>query len=131
MGAQDAFDQERRDRERAQAERMVGTRTAAVMFGEEPQSEPEFPDGLFRKRKKNGAWKTVDAPDLEAPAIDAHAHLQYQENPSLALARAGLNDVGFVCTVVDVFEDGATTFDELRTWERQAAVTMQCLARRC
>lgn len=94
-------------------------------------TEPEFFDSLFRKRKKNGEWKIVETPDLGVLAVDAHCHLQYQKNPGLALARAGLHGVGFMCTVVDVFEDGTTTYDNLSKWNHEAALSMQRLFSRC
>lgn len=95
------------------------------------QTEPEFFDSLFRKRKKNGEWKIVETPDLDVLAVDAHCHLQYQKNPGLALARAGLHGVGFMCTVVDVYEDGTTTYDSLSKWNHEAALSMQRLFSRC
>ena len=95
------------------------------------QTEPEFFDSLFRKRKKNGEWKIVETPDLGVLAVDAHCHLQYQKNPGLALARAGLHGVGFMCTVVDVYEDGTTTYDSLSKWNHEAALSMQRLFSRC
>ena len=94
-------------------------------------TEPEFVDSLFRKRKKHGEWKIVEAPDLGVLAVDAHCHLQYQKNPGLALARAGLHGVGFMCTVVDVYEDGTTTYDSLSKWNHEAALSMQRLFSRC
>ena len=94
-------------------------------------TEPEFFDSLFRKRKKNGEWKIVETPDLGVLAVDAHCHLQYQKNPGLALARAGLHGVGFMCTVVDVYEDGTTTYDSLSKWNHDAALSMQRLFSRC
>ena len=94
-------------------------------------TEPEFFDSLFRKRKKNGEWKIVETPDLGVLAVDAHCHLQYQKNPGLALARAGLHGVGFMCTVVDVCEDGTTTYDSLSKWNHEAALSMQRLFSRC
>ena len=94
-------------------------------------TEPEFFDSLFRKRKKNGEWKIVETPDLGVLAVDAHCHLQYQKNPGLALARAGLHGVGFMCTVVDVYEDGSTTYDSLSKWNHEAALSMQRLFSRC
>ena len=94
-------------------------------------TEPEFFDSLFRKRKKSGEWKIMETPDLGVLAVDAHCHLQYQKNPGLALARAGLHGVGFMCTVVDVFEDGATTYDSLSRWNHEAALSMQRLFSRC
>lgn len=94
-------------------------------------TEPEFFDSLFRKRKKNGEWKIVETPDLGVLVVDAHCHLQYQKNPGLALARAGLHGVGFMCTVVDVYEDGTTTYDSLSKWNHEAALSMQRLFSRC
>lgn len=94
-------------------------------------TEPEFLDSLFRKRKKNGEWKIVETPDLGVLAVDAHCHLQYQKNPGLALARAGLHGIGFMCTVVDVYEDGTTTYDSLSKWNHEAALSMQRLFSRC
>ena len=90
-----------------------------------------FYDEFFRRRKKNGAWVITDAPALEAPAVDVHAHIQYLPDPALALARAGAHDVGFVCTVVDVVEDGPTVFDKLRQWEGEAARGIRRIAPRC
>ena len=95
------------------------------------QTEPEFFDSLFRKRKKNWEWRIVETPDLGVLAVDAHCHLQYQKNPGLALARAGLHGVGFMCTVVDVYEDGTTTYDSLSKWNHEAALSMQRLFSRC
>ena len=94
-------------------------------------TEPEFFDSFFRKRKKNGEWKIVETPDLGVLAVDAHCHLQYQKNPGLALARAGLHGIGFMCTVVDVYEDGTTTYDSLSKWNHEAALSMQRLFSRC
>ena len=113
---------------------MAGAQTAgeptAMPAATEP-TEPEFFDSLFRKRKKNGEWKIVETPDLGVLAVDAHCHLQYQKNPGLALARAGLHGVGFMCTVVDVYEDGSTTYDSLSKWNHEAALSMQRLFSRC
>lgn len=112
----------------------VAGEAAATAAGapEAPEkTEPEFFDSLFRKRKKHGEWKIVEAPDLGVLAVDAHCHLQYQKNPGLVLARAGLHGVGFMCTVVDVFEDGTTTYDNLSKWNHEAALSMQRLFSRC
>lgn len=112
----------------------AGAQAAAELTAmDEPTepTEPEFFDSLFRKRKKNGEWKIVETPDLGVLAVDAHCHLQYQKNPGLALARAGLHGVGFMCTVVDVYEDGTTTYDSLSKWNHEAALSMQRLFSRC
>lgn len=109
----------------------TSTREAAGAQVDVEPTEPEFFDSLFRKRKKNGEWKIVETPDLGVLAVDAHCHLQYQKNPGLALARAGLHGVGFMCTVVDVYEDGTTTYDSLSKWNHEAALSMQRLFSRC
>lgn len=109
----------------------TSTREAAGAQADVEPTEPEFFDSLFRKRKKNGEWKIVETPDLGVLTVDAHCHLQYQKNPGLALARAGLHGVGFMCTVVDVYEDGTTTYDSLSKWNHEAALSMQRLFSRC
>ncbi len=47
---------------------------------------------------------------------------------SPALACMGL---AFMCTVVDVYEDGTTTYDSLSKWNHEAALSMQRLFSRC
>ena len=63
----------------------------------------------------------VDAPQLEGPVADTHAHLQLLSDPSYALARCAAHKVEFVCTIVDAFEDGTATFDRLNSWRFEAA----------
>ena len=109
----------------------AGAQAAVEPTAMDEPTEPEFFDSLFRKRKKNGEWKIVETPDLGVLAVDAHCLLQYQKNPGLALARAGLHGVGFMCTVVDVYEDGTTTYDSLSKWNHEAALSMQRLFSRC
>ena len=118
-------------REAAGAQAAVEPPTMPAATEPTEPTEPEFFDSLFRKRKKNGEWKIVETPDLGVLAVDAHCHLQYQKNPGLALARAGLHGVGFMCTVVDVYEDGTTTYDSLSKWNHEAALSMQRLFSRC
>lgn len=93
--------------------------------------EPEFNDALFRVHKKNGEWKPVDTPRIGAVLADAHTHLQYLTNPVMALARAGMNEVSFMCTVLDVQEDDESVFANVKKWTHQAAVTMQLMLGRC
>lgn len=88
-------------------------------------------DDLFRIRKKNGEWKVVEAPAIDVPLADAHTHLQYLADPACALARAGLQGVSFMCTVLDVFEDDEAVFGQLRPWTHRAAVDMQCAVPHC
>ena len=83
--------------------------------------EPIFRDGLFRQKRKHGSYRVVDPPVLEAPVADTHTHLQLLPDPGLALARCAAHHVEFVCTIVDVFEDGATTFDRRNSWKLEAA----------
>ena len=93
--------------------------------------EPVFRDLLFRQKRKHGKWREVEAPQLEALVADTHAHLQLLADPALSLARAGAHGVGFVCTMSDVYEDGADTFEQLKDWEHEAALNIGRLVRRC
>lgn len=79
-------------------------------------SEPIFYDARFRQKRKQGQYSIVEAPQLEGKTADAHTHLQSLRKPEIALARCALHRVGFLCTVVDVYEDGSTTFDLLDSW---------------
>lgn len=90
-------------------------------MADEERVEPVFRDALFRQKRKHGAFRVVDAPELEAPVADTHTHLQLLGGPSLALARCAVHHVDFLCTIVDVFEDGSTTFDRLNSWKFEAA----------
>ncbi|WP_172137149.1 TatD family hydrolase [Adlercreutzia sp. ZJ473] len=92
-----------------------------LLAGEEPLSA----DDLFRVRKKSGEWKAVETPKFGVTVADAHTHLQYLADPVLALARAGLAGVSFICTVLDVLEDDEEVLGRLRPWTHQAAVSMQ------
>ena len=76
---------------------------------DEQSAEPVFDDPQFRQKRKHGRYRVVDAPQLEGPVADTHAHLQLLPDPSYALARCAAHKVEFVCTIVDVFEDGTTT----------------------
>lgn len=88
---------------------------------DEQNAEPVFDDALFRQKRKHGKYRVVDAPKLEGPVADTHAHLQLLPDPALALARCTVHGVEFVCTIVDVFEDGATTFERLNSWKFESA----------
>lgn len=90
-------------------------------MADDERQEPAFDDPLFRQKRKHGKYRVVEAPQLEAPVADTHAHLQLLPDPSLALARCAAHKVEFVCTIVDVFEDGATTFERLNSWRFEAA----------
>ncbi len=90
--------------------------------------EPTYPDLLFRQPRRHGKWRPVEAPRLGAPVADTHAHVQLLANPALALARAGAYGVRFICSIVDVWEDGAVTFDNLGTWRDEAVRLLPQLA---
>ena len=85
------------------------------------QQEPAFDDPQFRQKRKRGTYRVVDAPQLEGSVADTHAHLQLLPAPSYALARCAAHQVEFVCTIVDVFEDGIATFERLNSWRFEAA----------
>lgn len=85
------------------------------------RQEPVFDDPLFRQKRKYGTYRVVEAPQLEAEVADTHVHLQLLPDPSLAIARCAAHKVGFLCTIVDAFEDGSTTFDRLNSWRFEAA----------
>ena len=82
-------------------------------MADDERQEPVFDDPQFRQKRKHGRYRVVDAPQLEGPVADTHAHLQLLSDPSYALARCAAHKVEFVCTIVDAFEDGTATFDRL------------------
>ena len=90
-------------------------------MADDERQEPVFDDPQFRQKRKHGRYRVVDAPQLEGPVADTHAHLQLLPDPSYALARCAAHKVEFVCTIVDAFEDGTTTFDRLNSWRFEAA----------
>ena len=93
--------------------------------------EPVFRDLLFHQKRKHGKWREVEAPQLEGLVADTHAHLQLLADPALSLARAAAHGVGFVCTITDVPEDGAVTFEQLGSWEHETALNIGRLVHRC
>ena len=100
-------------------------------MAEEERTEPVFFDTLFRQKRKKSAYREVEAPALEGPVADTHAHLQLLADPALALARCAAHQVSFVCTIVDAWEDGTTTFECLDAWKREAGVDVRRLVRTC
>ena len=90
--------------------------------------DPVYPDLLFRQPRRHGKWRPVEAPFLGAPVADTHAHVQLLASPPLALARAGAFGVRFICTIVDVWEDGSATFDDLGAWRDEAVSLLPQLA---
>lgn len=83
--------------------------------------EPMFRDALFRQKRKGGKWREVEAPALEGPVADTHAHLQMLADPALELARAAAHNVRFVETIVDPADDGFAAFDALPGWLMEAS----------
>lgn len=55
-------------------------------------------------------------PDLAAPSVDAHAHLDMLEDPVAALVNAAKAGIALVATVVDLSEEPEVTLDGLRGW---------------
>ena len=98
---------------------------------DEQSAEPVFDDPQFRQKRKHGRYRVVDAPQLEGPVADTHAHLQLLNDPALALARCAAHGVGFLCTITDVYEDGPVTYDRLDAWRHEAAVDVARLVHRC
>ena len=97
-------------------------------MSDERRAEPVFRDAQFRQKRKHGTYREVEAPKLEASVADTHAHLQLLADPSLALARCAVHGVGFVCTIVDAYEDGSTTFERLGGWMDEAENVVEELA---
>jgi len=64
-------------------------------------------------------------PDLGAPSVDAHAHLDMLERPAAALARAARAGIALVATVVDLSEDPETTLGGLDGWLAEAALLLE------
>lgn len=107
------------------------TQVVAGGTDERRDQDPVFRDALFRQKRKKGAWRIVEPPVLEAPVADTHAHLQLLFDPALALARCAVHNVEFICTIVDAYEDGSTTFDDLHAWSFEAGVELRRIAPRC
>ncbi len=77
--------------------------------------------GAFFQKRKRGAWRQVEAPQLVGAVADTHAHLQLLDDPVLSLVRCGALGVNFVVTITDIVEDGAVTFENLAAWQGEAA----------
>lgn len=78
--------------------------------------DPVFRDALFHQKRKHDKWRVVEAPALEGPIADTHAHLHMLPDPPLSLARAAAHGVAFACAVTDPSEDGEMVFDQLGEW---------------
>lgn len=90
------------------------------MTDERRDKDQAFCDALFRVRRKSGTYKTVAAPQLEAPVADTHAHVHYLQRPSLAIARAAAQGMPLLGLIVDEVEDGDAPFSALDGWLREA-----------
>lgn len=107
-------------------------REVGIGMSEEKHEEPLFYDTLFRQKKgKRGEFREVDPPALEGFVADTHAHLQLQRDPALSLARCAVHKVSFLCTIVDAYEDGSTTFDELRSWVLRGTLGVRRIVHAC
>lgn len=95
------------------------------------EEEPIFEDALFRQKRKHGAWREIEAPEMEGPIADTHAHVQMLRDPALALARAGAHNVGFVECIVDPSEDGFGPFQALPGWLMEAAGALRRITGHC
>lgn len=59
-------------------------------------------------------------PDLGAPSVDAHAHLDMLDDPVAALVRAARAGIALVASVVDLTEGPERTLDGLSGWVADA-----------
>ena len=82
--------------------------------------EGAFSVSFFQKRKHH-KYREVEAPQLEGPVVDTHAHLEMLKNPAGELAKCAYHNVRFVCAMCDPAEDSHTTFDNLEKWREDAA----------
>ncbi|MDO8880255.1 MAG: TatD family hydrolase [Coriobacteriia bacterium] len=64
-------------------------------------------------------------PDLGAPSVDAHAHLDMLDDPVAALVRAAQAGIALVATVVDLTESPETTLDGLEGWLAAASAALE------
>ena len=88
----------------------------------EETQEETFDDALFRRKKKNGKYQVVEAPDLGAFVADTHAHLHMLDDPAFSIARAACCDVRFIEQIIDISDEDPALIDEVSKWTRQAAV---------
>ena len=81
---------------------------------------PERDFGFYRRRKHD-KWQQIEAPVLEAPIIDTHAHVHMLPDPGWELVRCAANGVVGVCEICDPSEDALAPGDALAAWRDQAA----------
>lgn len=83
---------------------------------------PPERDYGFYQRRKHDKWRAVDAPVLEAPVADSHAHIHMLPDPAWELKRCAANGVDFVCEICDPSEDGTRPFSKLEEWMQGSGV---------
>lgn len=64
-------------------------------------------------------------PDLGAPTVDAHAHLDMLGDPVAALVRASRAGIALIATVVDVTEHPEVTLEGLDAWLGRTAAILE------
>lgn len=84
--------------------------------------QQQFSDARFRRKRKNGEYEVIEAPDLPAFVADTHAHVHMLKDPAFSIARAACCEVRFIEEIVDICEDELAVFDNIAKWTRQAAV---------
>lgn len=95
---------------------------AAATGAATEQAQPVFNDARFRRKRKNGEYEVIEAPDLPAFVADTHAHIHMLKDPAFSIARAACCDVRFIEEIVDICEDDLAVFGNIAKWTRQAAV---------
>ena len=89
----------------------------------------EADDTLFDYHFRNTKGKIVPAVSVAgAPIADSHCHLDMLPHPELALARARWHGIRFVVSVVDPSEDPDYTYQNLSSWQSQAAELLKVWA---
>lgn len=81
---------------------------------------PERDFGFYRRRKHD-KWQQVEAPVLEAPVIDTHAHVHMLPDPGWELVRCAANGVVGICEICDPSEDALEPGAALAAWRTEAA----------
>ncbi len=80
---------------------------------------------FYKKPKKNGEAKPVDAPVLEGSVADTHAHIDMLEDPAYALARAGALGVGLICSMTEASDAARETYRDTPMWCADAAAMLE------
>lgn len=96
-----------------------GTQSLNAVYVE----EGAFSVSFFQKRKHH-KYREVEAPVLEGPVADTHAHLEMLKNPAGELAKCAYHNVRFVCAMCDPVEDDHATFESLEAWRQGARETL-------